>query len=390
MTLKTWFGILALFAAGATLPASVPQDRGQPARIVAIGDIHGAAPEFQEILRAAGLIDAQGRWSGGAAHVVQTGDSTDRGPGVREVLDLLMRLEQESRRAGGRVDVLLGNHEVMNMVHSFRDVPPEVYAAFAESNSENRRQKALKDHTVVLERRGKKPDAEAWLKTHPPGFVEYAEAMDPNGRYGRWLRDKKAIAVVGGTVFMHAGIKPDTAGTVDDINRLVQSDLRAWDDAVAAMAREKLVLPFYTVEEIVDAAGAEIERIAALQQSKEPLGDHVTREFVAHLQRAGTIGTSSLLSPEGPMWYRGFAQLPETERPQIEALLKRLGASRFVTGHTPQLPAGRITPRFGGLAILIDTGMLRSYFKGNPSALEMAGGTLTAIYTDGRQPVATQ
>jgi hypothetical protein len=301
-----------------------------------------------------------------------------------------MRLEQDARRAGGRVDVLLGNHEVMNMVHSFRDVSPEAYAAFAGSNSENRRQKALKDHTAVLAKRGRKPDPDAWLKAHPLGFIEYSESMDPRGRYGRWLRDKKAIAVVNGTVFMHAGIRPDMPGSVDEINRLVQSDLRAWDDAVAAMTRESLVLPFYTIEEIVDAAGAELERIASLQQSKEPLGDHVTREFVAHLQRAGSIGTSSLLSAEGPMWYRGLAQLPETERPQIEALLKRLGAVRFVTGHTPQLPTGRITARFGGLAILIDTGMLTSYFKGRPSALEISGGTLTAIYTDGRQPIATQ
>jgi hypothetical protein len=381
-----WIIASALMACTA-LVATAPQDRNQPARIVAIGDIHGAAAEFQEILRAAGLLDAQGRWSGGSTQFVQTGDYTDRGAGIREVLDLLMRLEQEARRANARVDVLLGNHEVMNMVHSFRDVPLEAYAAFAGSGSENRRQKALKDHTAVLAKRGRTPDADAWLKAHPPGFIEYAESMDPRGRYGRWLRDKKAIAVAGGTVFMHAGIKPDTPGSVDDINRQVQSDLRAWDEAVAAMAREKLVLPFYTIEEIVDAAGAELERIASLQQSKEPLGDHVTRDFVAHLQRAGSIGTSSLLSPEGPMWYRGLAQLPETERPQIEALLKRLGASRFVTAHTPQLPTGRITSRFGGLAILIDTGMLTSHFKGRPSALEITGGTLTAIYTDGRQPL---
>ena len=64
-------------------------------------------------------------------------------------------------------------------------------------------------------------------------------------------------------------------------------------------------------------------------------------------------------------------------------LLKKYGAKRFVTGHTPQ--AGRsITVRFGGRAILIDTGMLTSVYKGRASALEIDGDKLTAYYEDGK------
>ena len=40
--------------------------------------------------------------------------------------------------------------------------------------------------------------------------------------------------------------------------------------------------------------------------------------------------------------------------------------------------------------ILIDTGMLTSFFKsGQPSALEIQGDKLTAIYPANREPVAT-
>ena len=81
------------------------------ARIVAVGDIHGAGTGLVQILQAAGLIDAQRKWSGGTARLVQTGDILDRGTEVREAIDLLMRLEGEARRAGGRVDALFGNHE---------------------------------------------------------------------------------------------------------------------------------------------------------------------------------------------------------------------------------------------------------------------------------------
>ena len=45
------------------------------------------------------------------------------------------------------------------------------------------------------------------------------------------------------------------------------------------------------------------------------------------------------------------------------ALLTKYGAKRFVTGHTPQ-QSRSITVRFGGRAVLIDTGMLTSYLQG--------------------------
>src|SRR5687767_13511282 len=75
----------------------------EAARIIAIGDVHGAAESFAAILKKAGLIDGQQRWAGGKAVLVQTGDMSDRGKGMRAALDLLMSLEDQARKAGGRV-----------------------------------------------------------------------------------------------------------------------------------------------------------------------------------------------------------------------------------------------------------------------------------------------
>ena len=88
-----------LLAAAPVLRGRVPQPAGS-VRLVAIGDIHGAADAFARILQKAGLIDASQHWSGGTATLVQTGDYLDRGGGVRQVLDLLMRLEGEAKAAG--------------------------------------------------------------------------------------------------------------------------------------------------------------------------------------------------------------------------------------------------------------------------------------------------
>ena len=385
-------GRLPLAAALALLlvPAlrGAPLDSAQPTlpRVVAIGDIHGASNELAQVLRAAGLIDERRRWSGGAARLVQTGDYTDRGADVRGVMDLLMRLEGEARRAGGRVDVLLGNHEGMNILHDFRDVSPKAYGAFADKRSEDRRRRAFETHASIAKRRGDVVDPDTWMAAHPPGYVEYVDAMGPSGHYGRWIRARKAAVQIGDTIFMHAGLNPQTTAPLEEINRGIEREIRAWDDLVKALQTQKLVDPSYTLQEIVNAGQVEIGRIVTAQKAGEDIGDHVTQEFIGHLKQISAVPTWALIDGEGPMWYRGLATLPETELPAIEALLKRYGARRFVTGHTPQMTGGRIGTRFGGRVWLIDTGMLVEHFKGGqPSALELQDGRVTAIYVTGRE-----
>jgi len=382
--------------APAAFHAPVPQAaKAAGPRVVAIGDVHGAFDQFVEILQTAGLVDAKRQWIGGTTVLVQTGDVFDRGPKVREALDLLMRLEEEARRAGGRVEALLGNHEVMNLLHEFRDVSPASYAAFADARSESRRQRAFDDYVKLVKQRptpGEAPAREAWLASHPPGFLEYVEALGPRGKYGRWLRSHKVVTTEGGTAFMHAGVRADMAATFDDINRTATREIAAWDDTKALMVKAQIVPAFCTLPEAVEAAVAELQRIAAALQANPNVqpGDHVSREFVEKLQALLAVGKSSLFEPEGPLWFRGFALWPENQETidtQLTPILTKYGVERFVTGHTPS-STGRIVSRFSNRLILIDTGMLATFFKnGRASALELQNGRITAIYTDTRTPI---
>ena len=194
---------VALFLAVALLWSSKqPLVAQGAARIVAIGDIHGEFEGFKSILRAAGLTDASGRWAGGRTQLIQTGDYTDRGAGTRAVLDLLMALEPQAQRAGGRAFALLGNHEVMNLIGDFRDVTPQIFATFADANSEKKRLEAWEQYARLATQKLAKGEAvadvyrqprEAWLAARPAGYVEYRDAFQPRGKYGSWLRDKPIV-----------------------------------------------------------------------------------------------------------------------------------------------------------------------------------------------------
>jgi hypothetical protein len=71
---------------------------------------------------------------------------------------------------------------------------------------------------------------------------------------------------------------------------------------------------------------------------------------------------------KSPIWYRGTASChPLSESFNTENFLKRVGAKQLVMGHTPT--RGDVQQRMDGLALRLDTGMLRSVYKGRASAL---------------------
>jgi hypothetical protein len=360
---------------------------------VAIGDIHGDFEAFRGVLRDAGIIDAGGRWMASNTTLVQVGDFTDRGPGVRAVMDFLIDLEPQAMKAGGRIAVLLGNHEVMNLVGDWRYVTPAIYETFSDAGSPQRREQAYQAYVRLCSARlaqlGRlipgisQPAAkDEWMAAHPLGFVEYHEAFGPRGRYGRWLRTKPVVLQIGDTVFLHAGINPDRAPrTLEEINKDAQAEIRRFDDIRRRMVDRRLILPFFTSSEILMTAQLELQVAAAAQDpsvNPDPLG----------LRALETIGDWSIIHPDGPLWFRGFATWPpDAGSNQIPNLLQRYNVSHFVVGHTIPEPK-RITPRFSGAVFLIDTGMSSSYVKdGMASALEIRDGRFTAIYGNERVPL---
>lgn len=297
-------------------------------RIVAIGDVHGSVDRFTDILKAVNLVDDKAHWVGGAAHLVQLGDVVDRGPDSRAALDLLRRLEGEAEHAGGAVHALIGNHEVMRILGDLRYATPGEYAAFATHESEMMRQRYLQ--TVKSDERDQVSQAT------PLGMVEMRAAFGRQGSYGEWLRKHDGVVKINGVLFVHGGISP----------------------AVAPMP------------------------CAAINEQVE-------RDLTSDLDKTREAPLATLTARvDGPLWYRGLAQEPETFTPQVDDILTKQAARAIVIAHTVA-PTGRITLRFDGRVIQIDTGMQPAYVQGGrASALEIVKGEASAIYVDRRDPIA--
>ncbi len=78
-----------------------------------VSDLHGHVDPLLGALRRAGLLGSDDVWSGGRAILTFMGDYFDRGPDGIAVVDLIRRLQDESAKTGGRVEAMIGNHEIL-------------------------------------------------------------------------------------------------------------------------------------------------------------------------------------------------------------------------------------------------------------------------------------
>lgn len=345
---------VALFVGIPGVPAATPateltaQNRNPcslttDARVVAIGDVHGAYDQYVEILRAAGLVDDRNKWSGGQAILVQLGDVIDRGPDSKKVLDLIKDLERDAERAGGQVRFLLGNHEIMRMDGNLTYTNPAEYETFKTPNGASLRESfydlVVKGRYDDAQRTGQEFDEGAfrdrfYLET-PLGLVELLQAFRASSDYGRWLTEQDIMVKINGIVFVHGGISPETAQL--------------------------------GCAEIIDQTRKEL-------RGGEPPDNNPD--------------LSLLRRTDGPLWYRGLIDGTATDA-DMGQVLQRLDARAMVVGHTSTRDH-LINTSFGNRLFAIDTGMLGGeiYEGGVPSALEIQGDTITAIYLDRREVLA--
>ena len=350
-------------------------------RVVAVSDVHGAYDAMITTLTKAGVLGEDRGWGGGATHLVITGDILDRGPDSRKVMDLLMRLEGEALDAGGRVHLLLGNHEIMNLIGDLRYVSKEEYAAFADDESDEDRERWF---DIYRHSKSKNADVDMlrhdFTRKYPPGFFGLRRAFSSRGEYGKWLMTKPLMVVINGTAFVHGGLSPLVAELgLEGVNGELRSQVSDYVIQVEMLVDEGLLDPtdsFYDHKDVLENLPNNVRR---------------TPEVKAAVRTVLELNEGSIHSPDSPLWYRGSVGCgPLIEEDKLAASLAALEANRVVIGHTPTLTR-RVLERMDGRVIEIDTGMLKAAYQGSGNALVINGESMYVVgetMSENYQPVA--
>ena len=105
-------------------------------RVVAIGDCDGNAASLLLTLQSASLLDADGKWIGGRAHLVITADRVEG-----QVADLLNRLQAQAENTRGGVHILVGPEAAVQ-------INDTLYLHDGSFASESDLEATLRDHGV--------------------------------------------------------------------------------------------------------------------------------------------------------------------------------------------------------------------------------------------------
>jgi len=311
-------------------------------RVVALGDVHGSYDKMVILLKGTGLVDDQLKWIGGDQHLVFCGDLTDRGTNDRGVMDLAHRLQGEAEAAGGKVHVVLGNHDIMNLTRDRRYWDADLLSEFAGDESPQERENSLEEYRAVHRTRTAR-DKQAFDDEFPPGYFARARAFEPDGEYGAWLLEQPTVVKVNGMLFLHGGLTRRVAELgLDEINRQITASVRAFltsadqmGDAVPFPGDMGVIMQ--AAYELANRGGRTVGAVAA----KALLEAHEGLAFAA----------------AGPVWYRGTSVENERlESERVAEVLDLLDARAEMIGHTVTR-SGKISSRFGGTVYRADVGM---------------------------------
>lgn len=241
-----------------------------------VGDTHGEYDNLDRLLTSAGLVDAEGHWSGGHKHIVFLGDLFDRGPDVTRNLWFLYRLQREAERAGGGAHVMLGNHETMVFTNDLRyTAPKEKLAATLQGT------------------------------TYPKLFDIRHSVL------GRWLAVQPGMMKIDGILLAHGGVTPQYA----------RWTVKQFDDSLRTFLGEDF---FYYLGALYDRSDTTVKLVPDSALAERFRGSRVVVMDSATARRRLDFffGDSSVF------WFRGYLE-PDTMSARIKA-----GGSA-TTRHTP-------------------------------------------------------
>ncbi|OQW50330.1 MAG: hypothetical protein A4S09_00615 [Proteobacteria bacterium SG_bin7] len=413
-------------------------DRSLKTRLVAMGDTHGDFDTMVKLLSSprVGIINKNLEWVGGNTQFVVNGDLLDRGAGSRKIMDLLMALEEQAPKAGGAVHVLIGNHELMNLLGDLSYVGKDEMHQYHVNRTEwqqsldniegfytrSEKPKGMAEYynqkfidhvrstsafnsflygllggiTIgKIDENGlsqikdeiKKLALESMEKKYTPAFVGHRHAFSSQGKYGKWIRKHSALVKVGNSIFMHGGIS-------ERFSNLSYEQLKSLCD-------EDFAEFFNLVDELVASNSYNIhfdgrDLRGFIEENR--YNSKLDKKFADIITRLDTLLTTSpFFANDGVLWDRtlatggnstgdwegvfgGIFSSGDPTKERLEKILHLNNVERIVLGHTVT-PSRRIESKYDNQLWLIDVGMNKTYAHGLPQVLEITPTSTRTITT---------
>lgn len=194
-------------------------------RVIALGDLHGDFEYMIKLLKISKVINNKNKWIGDDTFVIQVGDQLDDcrlagglhkcgdeyGPNNShadiEIIFFLKDLNDQAMKTGGRVIMLYGNHEILNIIGQ-----PQ-HLTFKSIN-------VFKNYVD--------PEDDTLKFSDPLDARKHA--FNNGNDYAKLLAcTHKAVVIIGSNIFMHAGIIPEIA---EKLNINSREDLYNFDSIV--------------------------------------------------------------------------------------------------------------------------------------------------------------
>lgn len=178
--------------------------------VVSIGDLHGDYLSFLKCLKLTNMIDSNHNWTGSNTILVLIGDILDNArpsigeevneaDGEMKILFLCYDLKKQAQACKGDLVIVLGNHEIMNILGYFTYVSKD---AFKEGNDliKNKMNIKLNENNIIARR----------------------QLFNRNNEfYKKYILELfQAFVIVGKILFIHAGITPKLANKIDSLETI--------------------------------------------------------------------------------------------------------------------------------------------------------------------------
>ncbi|AAW39848.1 metallophosphoesterase [Dehalococcoides mccartyi] len=263
----------------------------------ALGDLHGKYNQVMHTLTREGFVDEAGNWIAKDTTLVQAGDIVDRGYGGTKLINKMQVLDAQASKMGSRITTLMGNHDIVfgAVARELKTLPPELLSQAGKVRSKE----LLGKYAEYFRSTGNETSAKL-MELFADGRGHVAEALSADSKTLEWLKDRPAMYVKDGVLYVHA----------DSPNVYMQ------------LLKEAKIKGF---------KGSNLE---------------IVNKYTKELAKT-TEGSKHFYD----LMVKNRYQM--TKESAME-MLKTFDAERLVHGHTPQ--GGRITSKYDGLVTNIDSG----------------------------------